>query len=492
MDNLNNENMNNENFNNETFPQNTQVGNEPIENTAAEVSLVSPLEQTVVEKKLDENMLASNEVVADVIESTTESTENSNTLQEVENNSEQKTEERKRGFSSSFKRTVAVASIVSILGGSSIGLGYAVGKPFSDKYVRPLITGQTSNSFQTVEPVEINTSTEYMSSNGYYDYVTVIEKVKPAVVTITTVVAAQSGSNFFGGAERPSAGTGIIYQEDETNIFIATNNHVVAGGTAIKVSVMDKEPVSASLIGYDSKSDLAVISIKKEDLTKMGITSVVFGTFGNSDNLKIGEPVVAIGNALGEGNIATNGIITSEPKEITIDGKTLKVIQTNAAINPGNSGGPLVNMRGEIIGINTAKLMQSGTFFSTTTVEGIGYSIPSSVAVPILNEAMTQIERPILGITGGNVREDIASAFNLPFGVLVDMVAEGSAAKKAGIEPYDIITSFNGKAVLNMEQLQKFIGECKIGDKVKIKVLRNGEEVIELEAVLQSKSDTSF
>jgi serine protease Do len=189
---------------------------------------------------------------------------------------------------------------------------------------------------------------------------------------------------------------------------------------------------------------------------------------------------------LGEGNTATAGIISAKDKIINVDGTKLNVIQTDAAINPGNSGGPLINMRGEVIGINTAK-------FSESTVEGMGYSITSGVAKPIIEKLTNQETRPYLGIEASDVTKKIADLYNLPaMGVYVGTVMVGSSAEKAGIQPSDIITSFNEESILNFKDLTAALQKCKIGESVKVKVLRQGKDTITLNVVLTSLPDTNF
>ncbi len=398
-----------------------------------------------------------------------------------------------------FKRTVAAACIVSILGGSSLGIGVGVISPVINGYINKSQAAEEAPKAETVfavndietpniNPVVINPS--FSNELAIYDFVGVIEKVEPSVVSIVSV--SQTTENFFGTQmEQPNAGSGIIFKEDDENVYIATNYHVIGGASSVKVSVCKKDVVPAKLVGREPSADLAVIYVSKADLKKVGVDKVTLATFGNSDKTQVGEVVLAIGNALGEGNTATNGIISAKDKEINVEGKTLKVLQTNAAINPGNSGGPLVNMNGEVIGINTAKLARGGV--SSSAVEGMGYSIPSNVANPIISQFMNQGSRPFLGIMGGDVTEEMAKMYNLPqAGVLVESVVKDSAAELAGVERYDIITSFNDKPVFTWEHLTKAISECKVGDKVKINVLRDGKDSVKLEATLKTNPDNNF
>ncbi len=393
-----------------------------------------------------------------------------------------------------FKRTVALACICSVLGGVSIGLGI----PIAQELIVPQFSQKESKeqeqpSYFFAESNKDDITTETVSPTvsspniEYTNYADVIKKVEPSVVRITSVAA--SSDRFFGlPSERTGQGSGIIFHEDADKVYIATNFHVVTGAESIMVTITNKEPVPAKVVGSEAAADIAVIVVPKDELKKVGINQVVLATFGDSDGMQVGDVVLAIGNALGEGNTATNGIIGAKDKEINVEGRTLKVIQTNAAINPGNSGGPLVNMRGEVIGINTAKLLQYG-YSGQSMVEGMGYSISSNIVKPIVEQLMKP--RPFLGITGKNITQEMAEMFNLPqIGVMIEEVVPGGAAEAAGLRSTDIITVFDGKAIFNMEQLLEAIKECEIGKKVEIKVLRQGQMPLTVTAELKSSTES--
>ena len=280
--------------------------------------------------------------------------------------------------------------------------------------------------------------------------------------------------------------------QDDDNLYIATNNHVVDGAKAISVQFIDEEVYDAKTKGNDSSADLAVIAVKLKDIKKSTLNSIRISTLGDSSESKVGEMVVAIGNALGYGQSVTVGYVSAKDREITEqseDGSTqsskMKVIQTDAAINPGNSGGPLLNMRGEVIGINSSKIAAS-------SVEGVGYSIPISEATPIIDELMnrevlTDAQKGYLGISGKTVTEE-ASNFNMPEGVYVAEVSKDGAADKAGIKQGDIITAINGIKVTTIESLKEKANSYKKGTKVKITLKRsdNGSYVEkELDVTLQ-------
>ncbi len=396
-----------------------------------------------------------------------------------------------------FKKTLAIASICSILGGSFLGLGLGLGIPIAQDVIIPQMiqkesskTSETTYSFADAKnnenDIEIIKPT-VTSNEDYLNYAEIVKKVEPSVVRITSV--AKSNNRYFGiPTEQTGQGSGIIYHEDNEKIYIATNYHVVYGANAIMVAIENKEPVEAKIVGSEPPADIAVISVAKTELEKVGIKKVALAAFGDSDSMQTGDEVLAIGNALGEGNTVTNGIIGAKDKEIRVEGRTLKVIQTNAAINPGNSGGPLVNMKGEVIGINTAKLLQT-SYSGQSLVEGMGYSIASNIVKPIIEQLMNP--RPLLGITGANVTEEMAQMFNLPqIGVLIEEVVPGGAADEAGLKSTDIITSYNGKAIFNMEQLLQAIKESNIGDKVELNILREGQQSMTVTVVLKSSTDS--
>ncbi len=329
------------------------------------------------------------------------------------------------------------------------------------------------------------------------DLTDVVEKVMPAMVSIVNNFTS-TGTTFWGQSysqDRASAGSGIIVSENEGELLIVSNNHVVEGTTTLEVTFIDGSVAEAVIKGTDPEMDLAVIAVKLEDLTEETRKAITVAALGNSDELKLGEPVIAIGNALGYGQSVTNGIVSALNREVTMsDGSKGTYIQTNAAINEGNSGGALLNVDGEVIGINSSKLYG-------TTVEGMGYAIPISSASPIITELMerqtrtkvAEAEMGYMGITMQNVPEDMSQVYNMPRGVFVYAVEQNSAADKAGILRGDIITRFDGQRVSSYTDLQDVIQYYKAGDTVTVTVNRliNGEyEVIELEVILgERKAD---
>ena len=406
-----------------------------------------------------------------------------------------------------FVRTLVLICVLAIPGIFILGLGLGAGGKLAEEYILPMITGKQnpaeekidfsfekstpSSSMADVPVEEVLPAFNPNSDASFRTYADIINKVEPSVVSISATVMQQSG--FFGGfggitdgsmesgIPVQGSGSGILFYESDSKYYIVTNNHVVQSAKDIRISILNSEPIPAGVVGTDPYNDLAVIYIDKADVQKAGVNRVVLASFGDSDDMQVGDMVLAIGNALGEGNTATNGIISAKDKEIVVEGLKLTVLQTNAAINPGNSGGPLVNLKGEVIGINTAKISQSNT-------EGMGYSIPSNIAKPIIQEFMDSINKPYMGVQIYSLTAEMAAQYNLPTaGALVRSVVEGSPAERAGIKPTDIITGFNGQPILTAEQLTESVQACQIGDVVEIKVIRDGKEHITLKITLERR-----
>jgi serine protease Do len=243
---------------------------------------------------------------------------------------------------------------------------------------------------------------------------------------------------------------------------------VVVDATAIEIVFSDGSKATAAVKGTDPQNDLAVVSVKASDLSKKALSTIRIATLGNSDTLRIGETAIAIGNALGYGQSTTVGVISALGREVnSSDGTKMTLIQTDAAINPGNSGGALLNAKGEVVGINNMK-------YADTDVEGMGYAIPISVAIPIINELMTRevidpAESGYLGISGLSTMES-PETFGMPLGVYIYTVSEGSPAEKAGLLPYQIITHFNGSEVQTMEGLKSKLAQVKAGTTVTLTI----------------------
>ena len=383
----------------------------------------------------------------------------------------------------SYKKGIALGLAGVILCGGSLGYCLGLGLNTS-KAITDAITGGFSFSSQasTSEGTSAIAASNLVASED--SIAKVVNGVKNSIVNIS--IKAQSGTDWFGQTyESEGSGSGIIYKVDGDTVYIITNNHVVESANSVTVSITGDEQINAKLVGKDASSDLAVISVSKADLNKAGVTDVAAAKFGNSDNMQVGENVIAIGNALGQGKTATLGIISAQNKEINIDGKKLTVIQTDAAINPGNSGGALVNTAGEVIGINTAKL-------SSNAVEGTGFAIPITSAQSIIQTLMTNgtVDKPYLGIQGYTIDENFERIYgvNIP-GVFVSKVETDSAAEKAGLQVSDIITAINGTAVADIETLSKEITKHKSGDTINLTIVRNGSQEMTINATLQNQNE---
>ena len=325
-------------------------------------------------------------------------------------------------------------------------------------------------------------ATKSSDTKGSLDVSDVAEKAMPSVVAITTksVQEVQDYYSMFGSQYAPSqeqevegSGSGIIIGKTDSELLIATNYHVVDGADTLSVAFADGNAYEATVKGFDESEDLAVVSVATKDVSDDTMDAISVAKIGSSDDLKIGEQVVAIGNALGYGQSVTTGIVSATRR--TIDGFDGEYIQTDAAINPGNSGGALLSANGEVIGINSVK-------YSDTSVEGIGYAIPINTAAPIINDLITkekvdESDSAYLGITGVDVTDDVAKTYNMPSGVYVAQVTGGSAAEQAGIQKGDIITEFDGKQIGSMEELSSTMEYYKAGTTVDVKIERstNGE-----------------
>lgn len=310
----------------------------------------------------------------------------------------------------------------------------------------------------------------------------VVEEAMPAVVAVASTAVYQMPDFgfgwFFGGGsqsyEVPSSGSGIIIGENDTELLIVTNNHVVQDTVSLKITFVDDTAVDAAVKGTDPDTDLAVISVPMDQIPQETKEKIAVARLGDSDGLKVGQGVIAIGNALGYGQSVTVGYVSALNREIkTSDGNTRVLLQTDAAINPGNSGGALLNMKGEVIGINAAK-------YSSTEVEGIGYAIPVSSVQDILDELMNrktrsevaEEKRGYLGIQGTTVDEDAAAAFGMPKGVYVYKILKDGAAADSQLREKDIITKLDGMTVKSMQELQKLLKGYEAGETIELLVQR--------------------
>lgn len=383
-------------------------------------------------------------------------------------------------------RAVAVAGFAILFGvvSSAVFLttnvvgGRLLGLRSSDKTT-------TASSDKISNGTSLSTSSSVVTS----DVSDVVDKVMPSIVSITSM-SVQEVQSFFGGTyEQTSegAGTGIIIGKNDTELLIVTNNHVVEGSDTLTVTFNDQSSVEANIKGTDAAYDVAVIAVALDQISDDTMDAISVATLGDSTNLKIGEPAIAIGNALGYGQSVTTGVISALNRSVsTTDTQTgetqengAKLIQTDAAINPGNSGGALVNVNGEVIGINSAKL-------TGESVEGIGYAIPISDVSDLIQNLMNQEtktkvpenERGLLGITGMSVSDAFSQQIDVPAGVYVMEVSSGSGADKAGMTKGSIITAINGSSIDSMEALQEQLQYYAKGETVSLSILvpqSNGE-----------------
>jgi serine protease Do len=312
------------------------------------------------------------------------------------------------------------------------------------------------------------------------DVTEVVEKVMPAMVSIVNKYVEKS--SFWGQTftqEAKSSGSGIILAQDEKELLIATNYHVIENAETLEVTFIDGSTAQAQIKGKDSGMDLAVIAIPLESISSETKHAITVAALGDSEALKLGEQVIAIGNALGYGQSVTGGWVSALNREVGMeDGSKGTFIQTDAAINGGNSGGALLNMNGEVVGINSSKISGYG-------VEGMGYAIPISAAEPIITDLMSKETREkvtdgkvgYMGISLQTVNAEMASYFKIPTGIFVSEVEKGSPAEKAGLLPYDIITRFDGDKIDDYEDLQESLQYCAPGTKVDLVVMRQSNGV---------------
>ena len=385
-----------------------------------------------------------------------------------------KRERKPGGFGTKLAKCAAIALVFGLVSGTAFeGVHLVSSKAFGNDETAVSDSGSQNALTKADSKVEAtSTSSNYVAT----DVSDIVSSVMPSIVAITNVSETEYQS-FWGGMpqtyESTSCGSGIIVSQDDNYLYIATNNHVVNGANSLTVTFNDESTVSAEVKGTVPSTDLAVIRVALSSIESDTMNNIKVATLGDSDSLKVGNSCIAIGNALGYGQSVTVGYISALNRQVSVSDSesdtsyTADLIQTDAAINPGNSGGALLNMNGEVVGINSAKL-------ASTAVEGIGYAIAISDVTDTLESLMNEETRDkvdnhgVLGITVQSVDSAVSEAYGVPEGVLVRDVTEGGAADEAGIEAKSIITKFAGKVVTTKEQLIDFLSYYEPGEDVEL------------------------
>lgn len=420
--------------------------------------------------------------------------------------------------SKKLAKKIGAITLSAVLFGSVAAGSFQAVNYFSPVSKTTNSSSQTSKSNSSSASLLKTTTTSDSSNKGSLDVSDITTSAMPSIVAITnkSVQEVQDYFSQFGfrgqgqaqTQETESQGSGIIIGKNDTELLMVTNNHVVEGADTLSVCFIDNKVYEANVKGTDAENDLAVIAVPLDSISDDTMSQIAVASIGDSDSLKVGEQVVAIGNALGYGQSVTTGIVsavnralsnnssdTQDSNSSSDDSSSATYIQTDSAINPGNSGGALLNMNGEVIGINSAKL-------ASTEVEGMGYAIPISRVSDIIDNLMNQTTRTkvdsdkqgTIGIKGINVTSDVQEKYNLPEGIYVSEVTSGSAAEKAGITSGSVITKFDGKSVTDIESLQDLLQYYKAGETVELTLQVPDSDSYKEKTVsisLGSKSDTS-
>lgn len=399
---------------------------------------------------------------------------------------------------------VALSAVLfgGVAGGVFTGVTYATGATAKAQATQTESDSSQQTTTTKLQTATASTSTASSTSSGSMDVTSIVQSAMPSIVAITNK-SVQEVQNYFsmfsrgGGTQEQeveSQGSGIIIGQNDSELLIATNNHVVEGADTLSVCFVDDNACEATVKGTDSDNDLAVIAVKLSDISDDTMSQIKVAEIGDSNQLQVGEQVVAIGNALGYGQSVTTGIVSAVNRQLEDSNSENGFIQTDAAINPGNSGGALLNMQGQVIGINSAKL-------ASTEVEGMGYAIPVSTASPIFEDLMNRQTRTkvssdqaaALGIKGQTVDSSIAEAYGIPQGVYVAEIEQGSAAEKAGITAGSVITKFDDTTIESMDDLKSRLEYYAAGETVDlvVKIADNGSYVEKTLTITLDKADTS-
>ena len=401
-----------------------------------------------------------------------------------------KKQKKKKNFGRTIAKTVCIALVFGVVAGAAFqGTNFVGQKLFGDKVTAPVSQDASADTAApevgTVQPQTGNSGSE----DSAVSVSAIVKQCMPSLVAITNV-SVKEVQNYWGFGwysqpqqqESTSTGTGIIIGQNDSELLIVTNNHVITGATNLSVVFSVDEgkdgttPVEAQIKGSDATKDVGVIAVKLSDIPAETMSAIKTATIGDSSQMQVGDQVIAIGNALGYGQSVTKGIVSALDREVTLqndDGSTIsnKLIQTDAAINPGNSGGALLNMKGEVIGINEAKL-------SSNYVEGMGYAIPISDVEGIIGDLQNLQTRSevdsekmgYLGVTCQDVTSDIAQQYDMPEGVYLKSVVAGCAADKAGLKKGDILTRFDGMGVTTYDTLGDRLQYYEAGETVEVTV----------------------
>ena len=399
----------------------------------------------------------------------------------------------KSGIGKKAASLVAAAVVFGLVAGAVFqGVRYGSDN-LLDKNGSATTTEQSADASTENNAPQLKQASSDGTTNTVYDVASVAKKVMPSIVSITGTYVT-TYDYWFNSYQKEStgAGSGIIIGKDDKYLYLATNYHVVQNAKSLSVTFVNDKSADATVKGYVENNDIAVVTVKLSDISDDTLNEIKEIQVGSSEDLSVGDPCVAIGNALGYGQSVTVGYISALNREISASDETVKVLQTDAAINPGNSGGALVNMNGELIGINTAK-------YSDTSVEGMGYALPISDVQDIINDLIagknvsndgTTSGQAYLGISAQTITSQYSQLLNMPEGVYISSVEQGSAAEECGLQSGDIICSLDGEDIADMDTFHDRIVACKPGDKVTIVYYRNNNGNYEKQtttATLQEK-----
>lgn len=435
----------------------------------------SPAQETVTAESTSDSHIKGTEGASQYRYSYIQNHKKQDQVNGDQHNDHQETPKQKRKHKRSmnlYAKVICCAILFGAISGGMVLGSFMIGK----NAVKTTATTNLETNAAKLSTSSGSKSGSSSSSGDTYTVAQIAEQCKSSVVAITNQ-SVQEVQTMFGTMQQQStgSGSGVIIGKNDTELLIATNNHVVSGAESLTVCFNDdKDAVfDAKIKGTDADNDLAVIAIKLSDISEDVLNSISIATLGDSTQMEVGDQVVAIGNALGFGQSVTSGVISALDREVTIDDTTATLMQTDAAINPGNSGGALFNMKGEVIGINSAK-------YASDQVEGMGFAIPMAKAQGIIENLMNQETRDkltsdygFLNITGQDVSSDVAEMYSIPEGVYVSGTTDGGAAANAGIQKGDIITKLGNTTITSISQLKEELQYYKAGETVEITLQRN-------------------